>query len=674
MPLLFKDDTITQSGSTLSTLIDISWSKNLGRGVELENAKLYEQLNTVKTPNRLYTPPFNINEDHDHKHDGQNAITFDLNWNSSYGTKENVLSLDGADNENGPWTAVARIGTTGLSSMTRVNEEFKLDFRTNSFGTGQGDGTEVHNGQSGFAKPSDSSFDGITGYKIFSSKTWGQSSFGTPGLSVTSFHPNGATKVSFWYIVGNNTNGGVTPGTNEKLEVTLLKGLVEEAKFEVDSTGSSVWVEKTFPIASPNEIYTLRFKHIGVNDSGTDDYYKTKFGVANIRAFTTEDINIETSRKFHFTFDDAGVFATVERDTGADGYTLFVRGRETDAQTFKWYRFSINGTSKANDNIVRSVNPKTVATKLNEPMSIDNGESKWWLPRDVFVKNGNNWTEAKEVYVKNGGSWEKVYPHFDVNTATTSELEFFSAPEVESGTMVEPEIVDARVRISHVIADPDGVRDWIITGDNGIFLYYDGNKPKIGDLVRNYLQDTPTYTNGLLRYFTDGMPYDRPSAPNGYDLSYLGTGGSNKLKQTGSIKISAGGTSYLHDTFEWRGYFVPKVSGKWRFGTGSDDGSAVWLGRHAVYGGKDKGFGACTRGNALVQNLYNQSHTWRYSQYIRLTANQYYPMWIVWYEKRGDNSFSFGIQEPGGSEPKSNHMTSTNNSRYQIVHRGSGWR
>ena len=79
MPLLFKDDTITQSGSTLSTLIDISWSKNLGRGVELENAKLYEQLNTVKTPNRLYTPPFNINEDHDHKYDGQNAITFDLN-------------------------------------------------------------------------------------------------------------------------------------------------------------------------------------------------------------------------------------------------------------------------------------------------------------------------------------------------------------------------------------------------------------------------------------------------------------------------------------------------------------------------------------------------------------------------------------------------------------------
>ena len=116
------------------------------------------------------------------------------------------------------------------------------------------------------------------------------------------------------------------------------------------------------------------------------------------------------------------------------------------------------------------------------------------------------------------------------------------------------------------------------------------------------------------------MPYGRPISPtliDGYDLKYYGVSGSRKTVMTGSIKISAGGTSYVVDTFEWRGYFVPKISGQWRFGTGSDDGSGVWLGRHAVHGGCDvtvgngNSYGASTRNNALVQNLYQQSHRWR---------------------------------------------------------------
>ena len=503
-------------------------------------------------------------------------------------------------------------------------------------------------------------------------------------------------------------NGGVEPGLEEHLRVELIVGnnsypTGEIAGFNAtllgrafrDAAGnlnaSSEWVEHQFDVRNFSGVHTLRFHYKWSGDNPvqtTPDAAKHRWGVSNISAFKQEEINVESQRNFYLTFDDDGLFDTIEgsalKDPNATASTLYIRGRETDDHTFKWYRMSVGGNDKSR-NIVNEIEPDFMLSPLPTPLALDNGEQKWWLPREVFVKDFNVWTEAKEVYVKRAGEWEKAFPNFITNTTTSTDLELFSAPQVPTdGPVIETDVVDARVRIIQVTPDNSGVRDWILRGDNGHRIFYDGAKPPIGDLLRKYIQDVPTYSTGLVRYYHDSMPYGRPISPtliDGYDLKYYGVSGSRKTVMTGSIKISAGGTSYVVDTFEWRGYFVPKISGQWRFGTGSDDGSGVWLGRHAVHGGCDvtvgngNSYGASTRNNALVQNLYQQSHRWRYSEYIRLAAGVYYPIWILWYENRGSNSFSFGIVPPDSNLlPHQSHHLSADNDKYKIVHRGSGWR
>ena len=117
---------------------------------------------------RLYTPPFSVSNNHSYKFNNQNAIRVDLQWDGIYGSQEKVFSLEGANDYNGPWSEVARIGAESFTSVTRTNILEKQDVRSVNFGTGLSD-----NG--GFTRPQIASFENITGYKHFSAIDWGES-------------------------------------------------------------------------------------------------------------------------------------------------------------------------------------------------------------------------------------------------------------------------------------------------------------------------------------------------------------------------------------------------------------------------------------------------------------------------------------------------------------------
>mgnify|MGYP003349097529 CR=1 FL=1 len=93
------------------------------------------------------------------------------------------------------------------------------------------------------------------------------------------------------------------------------------------------------------------------------------------------------------------------------------------------------------------------------------------------------------------------------------------------------------------------------------------------------------------------------------------------------IALEAGDTGDYF-SIEWIGYFRPLVSGLYKFYTYSDDGSYLWIGNDALSG--------FTTNNATVNNggLHGGQLAGGNVQ-VNLTAGQYYPIRVQYYELQG---------------------------------------
>jgi len=681
MPLLIKDDTISQTSTEISTNINLRWDRKKAIGLPREESRLYEDLrevyppegnllqSLVNIPQRVYTPPFSIGPNHSYKDSDNNlAIRVDVDWTEAFGAKEDIVKLEGAVDFNGPWYEVGRIGSGSIpSSYSRKTYNQKLDVRRHNFGNGSGDGGD-------FAKPSNSEFDKITGYRSFSPDNWGESaSSAGGGIFPLPLDLTDSDYIEFWAIVGNNSNGGKTPLSDETLivdvrglddNVELAEGAQKLLKITLNSDSDTVWTNYKFKVKHLTGQHILQFRY---NKPNGPERQKHRFGISNVTTYKEIEKTIKQKRKFHFTFNTDGTFNDLYGDGGLDiDSNLYVSAKLETPSTYKWYRLSVKGTT-FDRNIISLIKPQTIKSPIDSPMSIDDGTAKWWVPKEIFVKDSNVWKEPKDIWVKENGSWKKVYPHFTTDTSIARNLTTFSEPEMIGDSIVEVDRYDGRSRVAKVDVDSVGTRDWKITGDNGKTLYYDGDKPKVGDILRNYIQDLPTYGNGFLEYYHDTgnlrLSYGGPSG--------FGVGGTYTTTRTGKIQIDRGGTRLLLDTYEWRGFFVPKQTGHFKFTVCSDDGSAIWLGRHAVHGGKDKGFGQSTDSNKVTGYLGNRRYKCNTSGNVYLTKDKYYPIWIAYYEWRDKNKFDFYVTGPDGV---SRQHSSYDMTYYTIKHRGSGWR
>jgi len=109
------------------------------------------------------------------------------------------------------------------------------------------------------------------------------------------------------------------------------------------------------------------------------------------------------------------------------------------------------------------------------------------------------------------------------------------------------------------------------------------------------------------------------------------------------------------------GYFIPPVSGTYRFSTRSDDGSGVWIGDLALEGATR------TKANAVVDNGMGTGHgAVTVTGDIALTAGVIYPIRIVHEEGGGGDEMDFKWRVEGGtgSEPGLNGTFTTDLTKY----------
>jgi hypothetical protein len=176
---------------------------------------------------------------------------------------------------------------------------------------------------------------------------------------------------------------------------------------------------------------------------------------------------------------------------------------------------------------------------------------------------------------------------------------------------------------------------------------------------------TPYFTqtnmiNGLTYYAYDTNPYTNQgfNIINQTNFSFF----NNNYNRTGTVATIniVNNQNNLFNTYgfsntqsialKFKGYFIPNVSGDWKFLLGNnntqnpnDDISYLWIGNAALNP---------TSGNSLgTSNAYtiNPPFTNCYSRTIQLTQNVRYPILMYWGQGNGAYYVSLGIINPSGT-------------------------
>ncbi len=157
-------------------------------------------------------------------------------------------------------------------------------------------------------------------------------------------------------------------------------------------------------------------------------------------------------------------------------------------------------------------------------------------------------------------------------------------------------------------------------------------------------------TKGLLFKIIKGYFMDNPS----YFLNgnYGNPPEEIKIGETQNMgDISSSTNAHINTkmdsiSIEWFGYIIPDLTGNWKFNMGSDDGSYMWLGNHALYDYKTS--------NAQIKNgglhKVNQKEA-----IIYMIKDQIYPIRIQYGNNTGNMAFNFSISSPSG-ETKTNSI------------------
>jgi hypothetical protein len=127
---------------------------------------------------------------------------------------------------------------------------------------------------------------------------------------------------------------------------------------------------------------------------------------------------------------------------------------------------------------------------------------------------------------------------------------------------------------------------------------------------------------------------------------------------TGTNSFIGAPNTGLHTyTVEWKGVFKPNKTGKWYFGTNSDDCSYLWIGDFAVRG--------YTNTNAFVRNGGQHGMKTVYSKYIQLIESVNYPIRIQFGENGGGHNMVTYFRHE--NDPINTYRTNGNGYYFTIV-------
>ena len=754
MPLYVKDTNINQTEKPLTENLHLQWAPTYGNGLKLEDAILgaepiFSTTSTGLHP-RMFTAPFKVSPTyHNYKYKDTpiNAIEVEIDWQAVTDSTD-VFSLETSKTHLGPWREVARVGAVvaPLNLETKIVKS-KHDIFNNFFGT------KTFINPAYIDSPSDAAYETtiVKNQSLLETKhenIQGCFAFNQIDTSYeTNIELNDIEEIEFHLMTmfpdwdnGQKLIVDILQAPSS-LNQSPLKTLVVDKAWRdtprperMDGQGFSygLFVDNAFGNIKVNTrdlsgLGIIRFTHIvpvgsrqrtGAADADT---LSPAFAVAAISAYTKSDVTApDTKRKFWLQFDNIGeFFGIVGENKSARPYVSGVDAFQDDANNY--YRMSVEGTHGATD--VIKINPAILSTGEQSPEG--NNSTKWWNPKDIYVKKDNSWQKSKEVYVKEAGAWVKVFPQEENYNTTRTALPELSPPKfiVVNNTPIfsEEDLIDSTNRVAIVQDHPTIIGDWRIICSQGNIMDYAGAKPVVGDLCSKYVQNlewrkglrTTQYT---LENTTDtemNQPdyFKKFAIPSNRVVLDSRTKSGWVSQQYSSLSDKEWAKNSVYSWNNWphynsqftgwdfKGYFYPKQSASYRFYTKSDDGSGLWVGEDCVHGHR-----YLTDDNATVAN--HGLHSARivasgergYGGVILgsngggmyLEANKYYPVYMYYFENKGPASDVFSvmvswddpnyeINESSTSEDAFGSATPNNNRRvhqpseWEWYHRGSGW-
>lgn len=196
------------------------------------------------------------------------------------------------------------------------------------------------------------------------------------------------------------------------------------------------------------------------------------------------------------------------------------------------------------------------------------------------------------------------------------------------------------------------------------------------DLLRNLDLSNVNVRNGTLLLDPKNITVDgssgsgslssglRAQVYSGYfndNLSFFGSVGGSSQHSSSSIRnrfindftrvnYSTPGRNFAeYYSAEWRGFFKPPSTGSYRFATSSDDASWLWLFDTSQASNWSNFISLRSKSNERVDNSRPHGIRTRYSSYVTLQANNYYPILAYFGERTGGDAMLIRWQGPSQS-------------------------
>lgn len=444
---------------------------------------------------------------------------------------------------------------------------------------------------------------------------------------------------SYDYYYSRPTNEGMgllTKIINHELENT--SGMIQYYKFDKDSvTMSNLPIILNTAASLSDNMFDATLKTDSLyNGSVTTmiDSAKPKVGNACLKMDLVDRQYVELPS---FKIPEKGMTFTL-------WFNIQDNGKLPNPGVMTLFDFSDYDANVFNYRITAYYN---ISTKKIVCVTAYSQNNKQSIQNTDFVINMNTWYHfAWSMSPDNGGN-STICINGLSNSVMASGFTYPSRDILQKPTPLTRNFIG---KCGNPMITNSSITDFYFNGYIDQFLVYDSayTIPQMLTLFNSFsILKKETFSNireGIDEYI-DGLTY---TIYNGYmndDVKFVDTATAlvyvdnlTTGKTADLTSITTGTNSFigaphtgLHTyTVQWIGVFKPDKSGKWYFGTNSDDCSYLWLGSSAKQG--------YTTANALVKNSGLHGMKTVYSGSIQLTASVYYDIRIQFGENGGGHN------------------------------------